>query len=122
MNASFHKLAKHTAENRKKNEGEKVRQLDGDKEYKTLRYGKLVYDIPDAEPLFPSDSDTNGGRKRFVTEYDETTFSYDKIPYEGDERTPDVVNCKTTVSTKRVIRSIASTLWGFGFMEVERVG
>lgn len=121
MNISFDKLAKRTAENRKKNERKNIRQLDGDVDYRAPRYGKPAYEIPNTEPLFPFNSDTNGGKRRCVPEYDEEACSYDKIPYEGDERTPDVVNCKT-VSLKRVIRSIASTLWGFGFIEVERVG
>lgn len=101
------------------NRGEKndISQLDSDNDQNTQHCGIPVYDIPSTTPLSSASVDIAGKRKRSATDDTHTVLSTDdKTPYKKDDKVPDTVDRKLGC-TKRVICSMASTLWGLGFVE-----
>jgi hypothetical protein len=111
---SIDQIERKVNENRyKKNE---TSQLNGDNDRNTRRCGIPVHDIPSTTPLSSSSVDIAGKRKRSTADDTDTVISGDNIPCKKDDIIPDTVDRKLRC-TKRVICSMASTLWGLGFVE-----
>ena len=109
---------KHGKNSIKKDE---IGHFDCDIDYRTQHCSKIVRENPDLTQSSSSNPEINRKRKRLVSGHADTIFSDDDIPLGKDENMPDTLDRKMS-STEIVTRSISSTLWGFGFIEQERVG
>jgi hypothetical protein len=111
---SFDQLERNANENRDEKNG--ISQLDSDNDRKTQHCSMPVHDIPSTTPLSSVSSDIAGKRKRSAADDADNVTSSDNIPCKKDDIMPDTVDRKLR-STNRVICSMASTLWGLGFVE-----
>jgi hypothetical protein len=101
-------------ENReKKNE---ISRVDDNHDHNAKHCSMLVHGIPSATPLSSSSVDIAGKRKRSTADDTDNALSSDDIPYKKDDKIPDTVDRKLQCA-KREICSMASTLWGLGFVE-----
>jgi hypothetical protein len=101
-------------ENReKKNE---ISRVDDNQDHNAKHCSMLVHGIPSATPLSSSSVDIAGKRKRSTADDTDNALSSDDIPYKKDDKIPDTVDRKLQCA-KREICSMASTLWGLGFVE-----
>jgi hypothetical protein len=102
--------------NENRDEKNDISQLDSTNDHSTQRCGIPDYDILSTESLHSSSVDIAGKRKRSTADDTDTVISSDNIMSKKDDIVPNTVDHKLR-STKRVICSMASTLWGLGFVD-----
>lgn len=111
---SIGQLVSNINKNRDKNN--EIGGLDDDNDHNTQRCGTPVYDTLNNTALSSCSFDIAGKRKRCAGEHSDAVLSTDDIPHKQEDKISDAVDCKLRC-TRSVICSMASTLWGLGFVE-----